>query len=131
MKTSYFAMAGSHESAVSICLIVPTYYSGRQYHKLAPTKDILFTYKRDYDISRYVEEYHRQVLNKLDAFQVVEELGIDSILLCYEKPDEFCHRHLVSAWLRDKTGIEIEEYSKIIEKPSPNFAKFFTKTTKK
>lgn len=29
-------------------------------------------------------------------------------LLCYEKPDDFCHRHLVADWLR-KNGYECEE----------------------
>jgi hypothetical protein len=29
--------------------------------------------------------------------------------LCYEKPQDFCHRHLVSDWMRS-VGINIEEF---------------------
>ena len=29
-------------------------------------------------------------------------------LICYEKPSEFCHRHLVADWLKEY-GIEVEE----------------------
>ena len=34
---------------------------------------------------------------------------IDIALLCYEKPDDFCHRHLVADWL-NKNGYKCEEY---------------------
>jgi hypothetical protein len=55
----------------------------------------------------------------------LEELGLDTIfdrlakisqetgelplvLLCYEPTGEFCHRHVLSAWLRER-GVEISE----------------------
>ena len=31
------------------------------------------------------------------------------ILLCYEEPAEFCHRHLVAAWLKIILGITVPE----------------------
>jgi len=31
----------------------------------------------------------------------------DIILCCYEKPGEFCHRHVLANWLADK--IEVKE----------------------
>ncbi len=35
------------------------------------------------------------------------------ILLCYEKPAAFCHRHLVADWINKHKGINfIVEYSK-------------------
>ena len=30
-------------------------------------------------------------------------------LICYEKPSDFCHRHLVSEWLKER-GFDIEEW---------------------
>ena len=36
-------------------------------------------------------------------------------LVCYEKPSEFCHRHLVSDWL-NAAGFECEEFKKIKNK---------------
>ena len=34
--------------------------------------------------------------------------GAALVLLCYEPDGEFCHRHLLSAWLRER-GVEIRE----------------------
>jgi uncharacterized protein (DUF488 family) len=31
------------------------------------------------------------------------------VLLCYEKPDSFCHRHLVAKWFNEN-GFPIEEW---------------------
>ena len=31
--------------------------------------------------------------------------------ICYEKPDDFCHRHLAADWMR-KAGIPCEEWKK-------------------
>ncbi len=34
--------------------------------------------------------------------------GLPLVLLCYEPAGEFCHRHVLSAWLREQ-GVEIRE----------------------
>jgi len=34
--------------------------------------------------------------------------GLPLVLLCYEPAGEFCHRHVLSAWLRER-GVEIRE----------------------
>jgi uncharacterized protein (DUF488 family) len=46
---------------------------------------------------------------KLDPHKIVEELGEDAVLLCYEKPGDFCHRRLVAAWIKEGTGIDVPE----------------------
>lgn len=56
----------------------------------------------------YVQEYWNQVLSKLDPEKVYRELD-NSILLCYENNDEFCHRHIVAAWFEILLGIKIPE----------------------
>ena len=33
----------------------------------------------------------------------------DVVLLCYEKPPQFCHRHLVAKWLEKELNIKVEE----------------------
>lgn len=33
------------------------------------------------------------------------------VLLCWEKPEAFCHRHIVADWLR-KAGFEVKEWDK-------------------
>ena len=56
--------------------------------------------------------YQEFILSRLDPLQVAQELGHGSILLCWEKPGEFCHRIVVADWLRE-AGIEVEEYEEI------------------
>lgn len=56
------------------------------------------------------------MLNKLDINDVYRDLqklsnGKDIVLLCYETPEKFCHRHLVSKWLTFG-GYETNEYNK-------------------
>lgn len=33
------------------------------------------------------------------------------VLLCWENPNDFCHRHIVADWLR-KAGFEVKEWEK-------------------
>jgi uncharacterized protein (DUF488 family) len=64
------------------------------------------------DEAAYAIEYLRDVLDKLDPAKVVEELGFDAVLLCWEAPGRFCHRRLVAAWLEEALGIEVPEYTR-------------------
>lgn len=109
MHTSYYAKSAKHPNAVSIAGRCPAWYLGRQYKKLAPTLAIFKKYKEDGDEKYYTEHYYKEVLSKLDPKKVYETLGENSILLCYETPDKFCHRHLVAQWLMDQLGITITE----------------------
>jgi uncharacterized protein (DUF488 family) len=56
----------------------------------------------------YIEEYYKQVLSKLDPQKVLDKIN-DSVLLCYEDNNDFCHRHLVAFWLEIFLGIETKE----------------------
>ena len=49
-------------------------------------------------------------LDQATILKVIEDLsgGKDVALCCYEKPDEFCHRQMVAAWLGEY-GIEVKE----------------------
>ena len=109
MKTSYFAKYKG-ENAVSISAKCPDWYKGREYKKLAPKYWFFKAYK-DGDITKeeYTFCYKTEVLDKLDPKVVYEELGTNSVLLCYEKIGDFCHRHIVSKWLSDNLNIEIKE----------------------
>ena len=66
----------------------------------------------------YIKEYYRQVLEKLDVKEIYQKLD-NSILLCYEESDEFCHRHIVAEWFQILLNVEIPEVKvngQIIEK---------------
>lgn len=71
-------------------------------------------YKADGDINSYVEAYTKH-LDTLDLsivandFKYFTSKGKDIALVCYEKYDKFCHRHIVADWL-NRNGIECKEY---------------------
>lgn len=110
--TSYFAKAyqfpDDKYTCIAISVGVPKAINVKSYKKLAPLWDIVQEYKNNGgDIERYKSRYYNEVLNKLDVCEVYKELeelsgGKDVVLLCYEgiKNNDFCHRHLVSQWLR-------------------------------
>lgn len=120
--TSYFANIKAlpeGTTPVSICAKVPDWYTGLQYKKLAPKYEFFMEWKRNHDNAFYVKCYTEQVLSKLRQSDVVLELcelvkgsiGMytDIALICYEKPTDFCHRHLVAEWFR-KYGYACTEW---------------------
>lgn len=104
---------------ISIAGKAPKGFKGLQYKKLAPKYSFFSVWKETKDNDYYVKCFNEQVLDKLIASNVVKELGylctgyltenVDIVLICYEKPSNFCHRHLVADWLI-KNGYECEEY---------------------
>jgi len=51
-------------------------------------------------------------LNADDVIRDIERIsnGSDVALCCYEKPMDFCHRHILAKWLTKQTGIEVKEF---------------------
>ena len=99
---------------VSICARPPKGWRGSEYKPLAPTYNILMSYKQNHDELDYVKQYKTLVLNKLHFKDVVEHLqilsaGRDIALVCYEKSEDFCHRHLVADWFKSH-GYYVEEW---------------------
>lgn len=111
MNTSYFGKLSKidNKNAVSIAAKSPDFYKGREYKKLAPKYWFFKKYKDDGDEEFYTKQYCKEVLDKLDAKEVYEELGEDAVLLCWESSEKFCHRHLVAEWLENKLDIVIRE----------------------
>ena len=64
----------------------------------------------------YINKFYNVVLKKLDAKDIAEKLGKNSVMLCFEKPTDFCHRFLVASWLEINLGITIDEYGYEIDK---------------
>ena len=118
LYTSYFAKLKTLPKEIvpiAICGKAPDWYRGLQYKKLAPKWGFFSEWKKNRDNHFYVRCFNEQVLSQLDAIKVVYEIKdlagwVDDIaLLCYEKPEDFCHRHLVANWLREN-GVKIKEY---------------------
>jgi hypothetical protein len=117
LYTTYFAKLRTLPpdiTPVSICGKAPEWYMGAQYKKLAPKWDFFQEWKKTHDNHFYVKSFDGQVLSMLDAKQVYDELtamtlSADIALVCYEKPESFCHRHLVANWFREN-GFAIKEW---------------------
>lgn len=118
--TSYFAKLSklpANITPIAICGKSPEWYKGIQYKKLAPKWSFFSVWKQTHDNDYYVEHFCKEVLYTLNAEDVIKELyklaeksqDEDIVLICYEKPGDFCHRHLVANWLRNQ-GYPVEEY---------------------
>lgn len=111
MYTGYFAKEKKYRELglvpVSISLYTPQWFNGTKYTKLSPNTSILFSYKEGkLDQDGYVRRFINEVLNQLDYKAVIADLEAltnanqeNIVLLCYEKPSDFCHRHIVAEWL--------------------------------
>jgi len=117
MFTSYFFSnkLNQNQKLISISNSIPREIKQRlpniiTYKPLCPTWKIVQDYKRQI-ISKdeYSKIYIGCFLDKLNATRVYQELGEDAILLCWERPDKFCHRHIVSNWLSNSLNIQITE----------------------
>lgn len=68
----------------------------------------------------YIKMYREDVLSKvsIDVLResirrISEDWTKDVALLCYEKPGDFCHRHIFAEWMKEQTGYEIKEFGYI------------------
>jgi len=111
--TSYFAnlknIDKSKYKAIAICLKSPHWFNGSEYQVIAPTRKT-FHQKNDED---YITSFNNQ-LKLLNPETVINDLkrvstDKDIVLLCYEKPSDFCHRHLVANWLNKELDLNIKE----------------------
>lgn len=130
--TSYFAKIKKFPEnviPVAICAKVPDWYTGLRYSKLAPKYDALMKYKVDHNEADYIKCFNSTTLADLDPSTVLGELQflldifygikLDDVLfehpdwhvalVCYEKPSDFCHRHLVAKWLQTY-GVDCKEW---------------------
>ena len=121
--TSYFARLKTLPKGVipiSICGKAPAWYNGLQFKELAPKYDFFMKWKTDHDNEYYIKCFNEQVLSSLNCEATVKRLlamagnfkGVNYLpsvcLVCYEKPGDFCHRHLVAEWL-NQNGFECKE----------------------
>ena len=115
--TSYFAnLKQLPDNIIPIAIYGrrPNWYKGLHYSKLAPKYDFFMKWKENHDNDYYIKCFNEQVLSELNPHQVLDELynlskDKDIALICYEKPDDFCHRHLVADWF-NANGIECNEW---------------------
>ena len=56
----------------------------------------------------YIEQYYKQVLSKVDIEELLKDEK-DSILLCFEKGQDFCHRHVLAEYIDIKYGVRVPD----------------------
>lgn len=126
--TSYFANGAKLKKAgiqmIGIALFPPKWFGGSSIPYVAPTWSILHNSKGS---EEYTLRFKSEVLAKRDPqtfLKMIEAMsqGKDVALCCFEKPGDFCHRHIVAEWMKETLGIEVSEYEekreKIVEQPT-------------
>lgn len=133
--TTYFAnlknLNRKTSCPIAICGKSPDGYKGLEYKKLAPKWWFFKEWKENHDNNFYIENFNKEVLSVTTPNRVMtdirnliafvygmemidfserwwENVSYDIYLVCYEKPEDFCHRHLVADWLT-ANGIEVKE----------------------
>lgn len=118
--TSYYAVCKESEvilptgdvgQTFSISVKPPWWWQPkRHFAPLAPDQTIVRAYKQGKITDRqYTRLYIDQLNTNVDANKVVEQLPDNAVLLCYEKPEDFCHRHVAAWWITEHTGIQVSE----------------------
>lgn len=107
---------------VAISGKIPEWWNGPKYEVLAPKYSFFKIWKETQDNDYYIDHYKKLVLGNVSINQVLIDLGNITmsfkmedgtcykgvVLLCYETPEKFCHRHLVADWM-NYYGYECKE----------------------
>ncbi|HOQ82222.1 MAG TPA: hypothetical protein PLL89_04090 [bacterium] len=115
MNTSYYfskIINPKTMNLVGISQSIPKYLKGkiRVYKPLCPPWSLVSASKNgEITEFQYEAEYTSTILNNLDPEKVYQELKHDAVLLCWEKPEKFCHRHIVARWLSQHLKISVTE----------------------
>ena len=108
LYTSYFSNWRKFPDGykkVSISRFPPRGFDGVNFDVLSPSKDLLYRYKTGItNQNEYTREFVNYLftLDKHKILSILNNIGENLILCCYEKPTDLCHRHLVGEWLNIK-----------------------------
>ena len=91
---------------VSICRFPPKSWNGAQLLDVAPPEWLLEGVKTgNVNLDLYTKIYQQMLRNvgRETILRKLEELsgGRDVVLVCYEAPGDFCHRHLLKEFLEN------------------------------
>lgn len=110
--TSYYAMYGRHPLPNSIAIQIsnsaPSWFAAelRDWSKFAPDWQDVKAFKENLLAEEdFKERYLYKLGTSFDKVEVVDAvLGLlehydNIVFLCYERPEDVCHRHYFSEWL--------------------------------
>lgn len=101
---------------VNISSKPPDGYKGISCDGLKPTYDLVQRYKSgQIGEKQYTIEYLTLLLQrKVDFGVLVDALENNSVLLCYEKAGDFCHRRIVADLIQKFTGVGVIELTNMV-----------------
>ena len=79
-----------------------------KWEEVVPDWDTLVKPSKDGEITEFTYRTRYNTQLQSSAFSIVlafesiakQAAGKDIVLLCYEKPDDFCHRHVLAEWIK-------------------------------
>ena len=108
--TSYFARACRmipDRRLVSVSLSTPKEFGGAFARELNPTPMMIHNIKNNIITpEEYEEAYRSEILSKLSPY-VIANKYMGKVLCCWEKPEQFCHRHIILNWLAERLEEDI------------------------
>jgi hypothetical protein len=116
LHTSYYARSWEHPKAIAISASVPKWLPRpvQQYKPLLPTWQILNALENSVlDHDSYIRCYFEILAERgVTPQTVANDLPEGSVLLCYEKSSDACHRHHVRDWLNESGILDVTELDK-------------------
>lgn len=107
-------LSNKHYLKVSISYIRPREFDGMHIQSFAPSKQLFEDYKNGLSPEQYEIRFREQIDNLADIYAFFKIMakqakGRDILLLCYEKKNAFCHRHILSDIIFERYGYRIKE----------------------
>lgn len=128
--TSNFQRNRTNPNAVAICRTITQWvrdlgFDGKWRPDLAPSQKLLNRLtNEDMPEEAYAAEYLRELQrNGLTPQSILDSIPDGSVLLCYERPGDFCHRRVLADWIESQTGVKIPEWKnekELIEEQQQN-----------
>jgi len=116
IQTSNYARCGGNPDALGISYSSPQWFAGCRLPLLAPEWSMVDSIRKglmtekEYTVNYINLIKSRRSSGKLSAEMIYYLLPENSILLCYESPNEFCHRRILAEWIKIETGFIIPEW---------------------
>lgn len=117
LYTGYFAKTKKYIEAgytpVSVAGKTPDFFTGEHWVDFAPRKEMFIKWKNgETSNEEYMNEYlqYLKTISKEDIEELREiTQEKDFVMCCYERPDEFCHRHALAKFLTEEYGFTVAE----------------------
>ena len=90
-------------------------FIGKAITELAPKKGFWLEWKENIgkipeekNTRFYIKHYYDEVLSQVDVMDLLKDEE-DPVLLCYEKGQDFCHRHVLAEYIEIVYGIHVDD----------------------